>query len=210
MRHRIEWVAAAPVVRTSPMERQTLDQRPDLPYGRILLPRSLQAICEMLSETEGVSSQPRCVFDSLERSIAGEQSADDLVLDRLLSILPRACLALQQASSTGWPSVRLFRSLVSYLADLSKHITAGTRDIAMEANPPESQTISAPAAASMSNLLTCLWMLCQLSMTLDQVNGFRWPANGERASNADPAGLIAAIAVVSQRKGRRRPWPQAA
>ena len=148
------------------MESQTFDQRPDLPYGRFLLPRSLQAICELLPGAEGVSSQPQSVFDSLEESMAGQQPADDLVLDRLHSTLPRACLALQQASSTGWPRVRLFRSLVSYLG---KHIEVVTSDSVVEADPPESQTISSPAAATMSNLLTCLWMFCQLSMTLDQV-----------------------------------------
>ena len=192
--HGSGWIAEA-------METQTFDQRPDLHYGRFLLPRSLQATCELLPGTEGVSSQPQYVFDSLERSMAGDQPADDLVLDRLQSTLPRACLALQQASSTGWPSVRLLRSLVSSLADLGRHKTV-TNDSIMEADPPESQTVLAPAAATMSNLLTCLWLFCQLSMTLDQVTSLQWPVKRQQTGIIEclASELIAAIDVALQLK----------
>ena len=140
----------------------------ELPRARALLPHNLQAVCELLLRTTDAAVQPEEAFDSLEVALASQQPTSHSVLDKFHGIFPKACMALKEASAAGWSSVRLLRSLIKCLADLVED-AASAHEESMAAQAFASQTDAVPVSHSMECLLKSLWVLCQLSMTLDQV-----------------------------------------
>ncbi|KAK9819013.1 hypothetical protein WJX74_004131 [Apatococcus lobatus] len=146
------------------MHGDTVARAAKLPSGRSILPQTLQAVCELLSELPGLALQPEEVLDGLEAALVSQQPADPT--DTLQSIFTRACLALQQASARGWPDVVLFRSLINRLAVLVDNTSASTDEEFIEALA--SQADIRMGSMNMNHLLMYLWLFCQICMTLDQ------------------------------------------
>ena len=138
--------------------------------GRDLMSKSLEDVCESCCDDE---TEPGVVYTRLGEITGSMESPDTNVDQNTYGPLYQvASLALHQILASGWPSVRLLRSLLASIARLAESTKAPACMDVMEEDMHQEEGHQANFDDRfIDNLLSSLWMLCQLLKSMDEVFG---------------------------------------
>ncbi len=130
-----------------------------LPLGRDLISHNLLSASECFGDSEHDPGSAADTFHSLQEAL-GQQEGLSTASQQLQNAFIPACKALQQTLISGWPDAGLLRNFSAFLANAALQFAC----------PDDIDHMDYPEATCINSLLVCLWMVCQLLGTLDEVH----------------------------------------